>query len=256
MAIKSIETAPQFYAHCTGLLYLAVIVLGVFSEGFVLNKLITSGDASATAQNILGNSTLWNVGVAANLLVVIFAVLQMWFEYQLIRPVNKELSLLFFLLNAVSMAVEAISKFFLLLVLPILNSKMYLQAFEPEQIHVFVNIALKSHNITFNLALIFFGLACLVNGHLIAKSGYFPKVIGRLLQLAGLCYLISCFAVFFAPALSNLISPGILLPVLIGESAFCLWLLIKGVDIVKWNVRLALNKREALEQCVGPEIQK
>jgi hypothetical protein len=77
-----------------------------------------------------------------------------------------------------------------------------------------------------------------VNGYLILKSSYFPKFIGVLLQLAGFCYLVACFAALFAPALADLLIPAILLPPLIGESAFCLWMLIKGVDIDKWNARM------------------
>jgi hypothetical protein len=61
------------------------------------------------------------------------------------------------------------------------------------------------------------------------------------MQLAGLCYLVSCFAALFAPALSDLITPAILLPPLIGESAYCLWLLVKGVDLDKWNERLTMG---------------
>ena len=60
------------------------------------------------------------------------------------------------------------------------------------------------------------------------------------MQLAGLCYLISCLAALFAPALSDLITPAILLPPLIGESSYCLWLLFKGVNIDKWNERMRM----------------
>jgi hypothetical protein len=140
------------------------------------------------------------------------------------------------MLNLVSLAVELISKLFLLLVLPTLGSPDYLRAFEPQQLQVLASLALRSHDIAFNIALIFFGLTCLVNGYLIFRSGYFPKLIGILMQLAGISYLIACFAALFAPAFADLITPAILLPPFIGETSFCLWLLIKGVDINKWRM--------------------
>jgi hypothetical protein len=59
------------------------------------------------------------------------------------------------------------------------------------------------------------------------------------MQIAGLSYLTACFAALFAPAFSDLITPAILLPPLIGESSFCLWLLVKGVNITKWNERVS-----------------
>jgi hypothetical protein len=210
-----------------GVLYLAIIVLGAFAEGFVANKLLVSGDAATTAHNILTSPGLWRLSVAGDLIVVLCAVPLLWIEYLLLRPVSRQLVLLAVLFNLVSLAVEAIRKLFLLVVVPILGSADYLRAFEPQQLQILANLALKSHDITFNIALIFFGLTCLVNGYLIFRSGCLPKFVGILMQIAGLSYLIACFAALFAPAVADVITPAILLPPLIGESSLCLWLLVK-----------------------------
>jgi hypothetical protein len=110
MANKSVENYPQRYARIGGGLYLAIIVFGAFAEGFVANKLVVSGNSAATAANILGSPGLWRMSVAADLLVVLFAVPLLWIEYLLLRPVSKQLVLLAVLFNLVSLAVEAISK--------------------------------------------------------------------------------------------------------------------------------------------------
>lgn len=243
MAHDSIDDFPQRYARIGGALYLAIIVLGGFAEGFVSNKLIVSGDAATTAANILASPQLWRLSVAGNFIVVLFAVPLLWIEYLLLRPVSKQLVLLAILFNLVSLAVEAISKLFLLAVLPTLASPDYLKAFDPHQLQILANLALGSHDIAFNIALIFFGFTCIVNGYLIFKSGYLPKLVGILMQIAGVSYLIACFAALFAPALADLITPAILLPPLIGESSFCLWLLIKGVNVAKWNERLSSRQQ-------------
>jgi Domain of unknown function (DUF4386) len=231
--------SPQVYARTGGALYLAVIVCGAFAEGFVMNKLV-GPDAATTAHNIMASRGLWSLAVALDLIVPIIAVAGVWISYVLLSPVSKSLILLDVLFTLVSLAVEAVSKLFLLLVLPILSTTGYSQAFEPRQLQSLANLALKSHDLVFNIALIFFGFACIVEGYLLYKSGYFPKFIGILMQLAGLCYLVSCFAALFAPAISNLITPAILLPSLIGESSYCLWLLVKGVNIKKWNERMSM----------------
>jgi Domain of unknown function (DUF4386) len=241
MTNKTVATSPQVYARTGGVLYLVTIVFGAFAEGFVMNKLVAPGDAVRTAHNIIASRGLWNVAVAGDLIVPIIAVAGVWISYVLLSPVSKSLILLDVFFTLVSLAVEAVSKLFLLLVLPILSTTGYLQAFEPRQLEILANLALRSHDIVFNIALIFFGCACLVEGYLIYKSGYFPKFIGILMQLAGLCYLVSCFAALFAPAIADLITPAILLPPLIGESSYCLWLLIKGVDIGKWNERMRMG---------------
>ena len=239
MVRHTFEEYPQRYARIGGALYLAIILLGAFAEGFVANKLVVSGDAMATAHNILGSPGLWQLSVAGDLIVVLCAVPLLWIEYLLLKPVSKQVVLLALLFNLVSLAVEAISKLFLIVVVPTLGSPDYLKAFEPQQLQVLANLALRSHDVAFNIALIFFGFTCVVNGYLIFKSGYLPKFVGILMQIAGLSYLTACFAALFAPAFADLITPFILLPPLIGESSFCLWLLIKGVNVAKWNERVS-----------------
>ena len=87
--------------------------------------------------------------------------------------------------NLVFLAVEAVSKVFLLLVLPTLESAQYQQAFGSQQVPMLANLALKRHEIFFNIALLFFGGTCLVNGYLIFKAGYFPNSF--LEQFRGWC---------------------------------------------------------------------
>ena len=239
MANKTVEDSPQQYARMGGALYLAIIVLGAFAEGFVANKLVVAGDAATTAANILASPALWRLSVAGDLIVVLCAVPLLWIEYLLLRPVSKQLVLLAVLFNLASLAVEAISKVFLLVVMPTLGSADYSKAFDQHQLQILANLALSSHDVAFNIALIFFGFTCIVNGYLIFRSGYLPKFVGVLMQIAGLSYLTACFAALFAPAFADLITPAILLPPLIGESSFCLWLLVKGVNIAKWKERVS-----------------
>jgi hypothetical protein len=67
------------------------------------------------------------------------------------------------------------------------------------------------------------------------------RLVGVLMQIAGGCYLTACFAALFAPTLFDLMSPAILVPSLIGESSFCLCLLLKGVGVPKWIERTGLQ---------------
>jgi hypothetical protein len=49
MADHTVETSPQVYARIGGWLYLIIIVVAIFAELFVRDRLIVSGDATATA---------------------------------------------------------------------------------------------------------------------------------------------------------------------------------------------------------------
>jgi hypothetical protein len=237
MASDAYVTSPQRYARLGGVLYLATIASGAFSEGFAMNRLVVPADAAATAHNILAAPGLWSLAVGLDLTIPIMAVFGVWISYELLRPVSPSLVLLDVFLTLVALAVEAVSKLFLLLVLPILGSTSSLPPTGRMPLELLAGVALKSHAIAFDITLIFFGCGCLVEGYLLYKSQYFPKFIGILMQIAGACYLVSCFADLLAPSIADLISPAILLPPLLGELSYCLWLLIRGVDVAKWNER-------------------
>ena len=89
--------------------------------------------------------------------------------------------------------------------------------------------------------LIFFGVACLVRGYLIFESGYLPKFLGVLMAIAGLSYLINSFALLLAPAFASVLFPAVLLPAFVGELAFALWLILKGVNLGRWEKLVQLS---------------
>ena len=241
MANHPVETSPQVYARTGGVLYLIIIVLGLFGEAFVRDKLIVSGDATATANNIMASQLLWRIGVAGNLVHLVCAVALTLIFYVLLRPVNKNLALLAAFFNLVSIAVEVLIKLDLFAVLFLLGGADYLKVFEPRQLHALAYLALKSHGYGFGISLVFFGFECLVLGYLIFKSGYFPRILGILMQIAGLCYLTNSFALFLAPTFADMIFPAILVPAFIGESSLCLWLIVKGVNVPKWKERVSME---------------
>lgn len=238
----TIEARPQVYARLAGLIYLFVIVFGGYSEGFVMSTLVVPGDAATTAHNILGAESVWRMSVAGNLLVPILAVLQLWIEYLLLKPVSRNLALLLVLFNGVSLAIETVSKLFLLMVAPVLSDPGYAAAFQPDQVYALADLMLRAHDISFHIALLFFGFTCVLSGTLIFRSGYLPKFLGVLMGLAGVSYLVATYGALFAPAFGQAISPWILLPVLIGESAMCLWLLLMGVNVKRWRERMEAGR--------------
>jgi Domain of unknown function (DUF4386) len=117
----------------------------------------------------------------------------------------------------------------------LLGSADYLKAFEPNQLNAMAYVAIKLDGYGFGIGLIFFGFACLVNGYLIFRSGYLPRILGVLMQIAGLCYLTNSFALLLAPTFADRIFPTILFPSFIAELSLCLWLLVKGVNVPKWK---------------------
>jgi hypothetical protein len=239
--IKSFETSPQLYARIGGVLYLSIIVAGIFSEMFVRDKLIVTGDATATANNIMASQLLWRFGIVTDLLMHVCDVGLMLVFYVLLKPVNKNLILLAVLFTLVQSSVLVAYKINLMDALFLLGSADYLKAFEPHQLNALAYLAIKSDAYGFGIGLIFFGFASLILGYLIFKSDYLPKAIGVLMQIAGFCYLTNSFALLLAPKFANTLFPAILLPSFLAELSLCLWLIFKGVNISRWNLKQAAN---------------
>ncbi len=230
-----VEASPRVLARIGGGLYLIIIVLGLFGEAFVRSRIVVPGDATATAANLRSLEWLWRFGIAAELVLLICAVGLILILFVLLRPVSRELALLAVFFNLMALAVEAVATLNLVAALLPLGNARYLSAFEPEQLYAMASLSVQSHGYGFGVALIFFGCECLLLGYLIFRSGYLPKALGVLMQLAGVSYLTNSFALVLAPAVAERIFPAILVPAFVGEASLCLWLLVKGVNLAKWQ---------------------
>src|SRR5438094_1794765 len=235
MTTRTIEQSPQLYARIGGVLYLIIMLVGLFGDAVVRDRLVVAGDAVATAANVMSHESLWRFHVAAELFLLICAVALLLILFALLRPVSKDLALLAVFFNLVSIGIEAATTMYLLEALFPLGNARYLKAFTPEQLYAMATLSLKSHGYGFGVSLIFFGCFCIIVGYLIFRSGYLPKTIGVLMQIAGVCYLTNSFALILAPAVANRLFPAILVPAFIGEASLCLWLLVKGVNVEKWK---------------------
>ena len=221
-------TTPAFStlltARAAGLIYLAIIALGLFGEVFVRGSLVVGGDAAATAGNILGSPLLWRTGIVTDLLMHVLDVPLIVFFYLLLKPISHPLALLATAFNLVQTCVLATNKLALVAALALLASSEL--AATQVGSHALASVAIKLHGHGFAMGLIFFGMACLVRGFLIFKSSFMPRVLGVLLVLAGARYLVNSFALLWVPNLAALLFPAVLLPAFVGELALAVWLLL------------------------------
>jgi Domain of unknown function (DUF4386) len=229
------EINPQVYARAGGILYLMMIVLGFTEEVFIRGRILVAGDAAATFANLRKMELLWRTGIAMELLLVILAIALAVVLYVLTRPVHKELALMALLFNGIAIAVESAYSLQLLEALFPLGRNAYLTAFTPGQLQAMTALAMKAHVFGFGIALLLFGPFFFITGYLIWRSGYLPKPVGVLYQLAGLGYMFNGFVLVLAPRLAGQAFLIMAVPVVIGEMSFALWLLIKGVRIERWR---------------------
>jgi len=238
MTSRSPLASPQLYARLAGVLYLINIACGIFGELVVRGHLVVPGDAATTAHNILAHELLFRWGILGDLIMHLTDVPMAVLFYVLLKPVNKDLSLLAMLLGMLQTAILCANKLNLITVLLLLGASPSLKAFTPSQLASLASLSLELHEYGFAVGLVFFGVSCLVTGYLLIRSGYFPRTIGALQIIAGVSYLINSVTLLLAPALAAKMFPAIVVPAFLGELATCLWLLVKGVNVTQWNERL------------------
>ena len=242
MANIKVETSPQFYARIGGLAYLIIIVGGAMGEIFIRGKLLVPGNAVATAQNISASGLLWRIGIFGDIVMHVFDLVLALVYYRLFKPVNKDLALLSLLFGLIQTAVLVANKMNLVVPLFLLGDADYLKAFSAQQLQALSYISIRAHEYGFGIGLIFFAFECFIDGYLIVKSEFLPKILGVMIFIAGVCYLANTFLLIFSPRLEGALFPTIFGPLaLIGELSMCLWLLIKGVNVAKWKEWKAVN---------------
>lgn len=238
------EMSPRVLSRTGGVLYLIIIAIGVFGEMFVRRRLVVPGDAAGTAAKIQSMESLWRFGIAAEYLLLICGISLAAIFLILLRPVSRDLAWLAVFFNVVSLTVEAVAGLNLIAALFPLGNANYLSAFEPEQLHTLARLAIRTHGHGFSVALLFFGCFCVVAGYLIFRSGYLPKALGILMQLAGVSYLTHSFALILAPTLADRIFAVIFIVPFVAETSLAFWLLVKGVDVQRWSERVRAAQQQ------------
>jgi hypothetical protein len=222
------EVSPRTCARAAGLLYLIIIVCGISSEVFIRANVIVDGDAAATAANILASTSLFRLGFAADVVMLLSDVAIAVLFYVLLKPVNKTLALMaaaFRLTQAAVLGLNLLNYYAALLVL---EGAGYGVALEAGELAALALLFLDLHGYGYDLGLLFFALSSFILGYLVVKSDYFPGILGYGLMAAAVVYLAGSFTRFLVPDAVSLIEPMYVVP-LVAELSFCLWLLVRGV---------------------------
>lgn len=226
MAHAAGEPTPASTARLAGLAYLVIFITGIFAEFAVRSRLIVTGDAAATAANILAAERLYRASLASEFLMLVADVLLVGLLYALFKGVSRNLALLaacFRLVHAAIVGANLLNSY-----KPLLLLKGAAPA--PE----LALRALEAQAFGYTIGLVFFGVHCLLLGALVWRAGFLPRVLGALLVVAGLGYLVDGFAQTLLANYADyegVFEATVFGPAFVGELAFCLWLLIRGVRV-------------------------
>jgi len=118
-----------------------------------------------------------------------------------------------------------------------LGGAEYLQTFSIDQQNTLAFLSLRVSGFGGGVSILFYGVALVLFGYLMARSGYLPRALGALVALGGFAFVTRSFAMVLAPAYA---SPLLYLPVTIAGLALTVWLLVRGVDVKRWEEKAAL----------------
>jgi hypothetical protein len=230
MIDRTVDASPQLYARMAGASYLLGALTSVLGQMVVLGMLVVSGSATATAANILSHEPLFRLGFVSSLMTVPFHLVWAVLFYGLFKPVNRSVSLLAGFVMLVACTMWALSSLLYLAPLLVLQGKISLSAFAPEQLQALALMLLKLNAQAYDIGIVFFGFWCVLIGYLIFRSTFLPRIIGALEVLAGLGYL----TLLWQP-LAHYLYPYNLALAGPGEISLLLWLLVRGVNVRKWR---------------------
>jgi hypothetical protein len=224
-----VPASPKRLARIAGVLYLIVAVFGGFSFGYATGKVYVPGDAAATAQRLVVNAGRVRAGVVANLFQATVWIFLAMVLYLLLRHVSENAARAMVVLVAVGAGITCLNEVFQFAALLVATARSYAAAFGPAGSSALALLLLDLHHYGFLIAQIFFGLWLVPFGYLAYESGLFPKALGVLLVVGGVCYLAGMLAVFLLPAFGEAVNTFVTIPSAVAEIWAVGYLLVVGV---------------------------
>jgi len=218
-------------ARVAGAIYLCEIAIGPFSLIYVPSALFVSGNAGATAHNILTHEMLFRFGIAADLLCGLLALFLVLSLYRLFKGVDGDRAVLVVVLGGLMVTpIFFVNALNWVAALILVRGADFLNAFDQPQREALAMLFIRLHGQGNDVNEIFWGLWLFPFGALVMQSGFLPRLLGLWLIAGGFAYLALSVSSLLAPRYADL-AFGIAQPALFGEIAIALWLTIKGAKV-------------------------
>ena len=221
-------------ARIAGVLYLVITIAAVIAHFKVPDALFVPDDPTVTFNNIQASPKTLQVGIGSELVVLVSEVVLSVLLYFLFKPVSALLSFTSAAARLVMTTIHGMNLLNYFFVLQLSGNPVFGEVFNGSQLQQLTALFIDAHSYGFTLGVVFLSLHAVLLGYLIFKSGYFPRILGILFLLASAGYFIDSISLLFVIGYTT--TPGfIALPIAIAELAFPLWLLIRGVNMAKWQ---------------------
>lgn len=214
-----------------GIIYLAVIITGMFSLAYVPKKLIDWNNTSVTSTNIAASPTLFRLGIYSSIICYVAFTFLPLVLYKILRPVNEFHAKAMLILALLSVPLSIINLQHKYAALRLTGKESLIQNISVEDLQSKLMFSLHQYNDGILLATVFWGLWLFPFGLLVYRSGFMPKFLGALLMLGCVGYLINFTG---NTLIENYSQTGIekymsMLPA-VAEIGACFWLLYFGLQ--------------------------
>jgi len=217
-------------ARTAGFVYLAMILVAPFSMLYVPGKLIVRDNAAATAENILTHETLFRSSIFGDLIGHVIFICLAIALYRLLRDVNRTWAWLMVSFVLVSAAVGFLNTLNNVAALILFRGDEFLTVFDQVRREALGMLFIRLHSQGQFIDEIFWGLWLFPFGLLVFRSGFLPRFLGIWLMINCFGYLVLSVTALFFPLYYEA-AFRFSQPVLFGELATMLWLLIKGAKV-------------------------
>jgi len=205
---------------------------------------IGRGTSEQVYQAIVANDGSFRLGLVFAFMSAFLFLLTAWGLYVLLRPVNRNLALLFLLLNTVGVAIQCASMFPLVSAMLQGDGASHMQAYSAAQLDGLAYLSISVYKTGFVTAQLFFGTWLFPLGYLVYKSGFLPRFLGVLLVLDGIAVMVWFLQALLLPDYPAIRYPGLALS-FAAELGLALWLLVKGVKVVDAGASVPGEQRDA-----------
>jgi hypothetical protein len=155
--------------------------------------------------------------------------------YELLKPVNRSIARTAMVLGLTGCGIKTVARLFYYAPLLLLGDASFVSVFGADQLQAFALSFLRVNDQGAAIALIFFGFESALEGWLIIRSTFLPRLLGVLGVIGGLGWL-----TFLWPPLGYQLFTFVALFALVASIITIGWLFVRGVDEARWNEQAAL----------------
>ncbi|HEU4929744.1 MAG TPA: DUF4386 domain-containing protein [Candidatus Krumholzibacteria bacterium] len=222
-----IGECPSTHARYTAMVGLVMLAAGLGAGG-IWSRLIVRSDDAVTASNLVAFEPLFDLGIVCTVVMMVAFLFYALFLYRLLRPIDPIEARTMLVLVAISLPIYLLNQ--------VNQYAAFLSAAgnNLERMQFYLDV----HRFGNVIAGVFFGLWLFPLGHLVYKSGFFPKFLGVLLMIGAPGYIILFLqTLLFPQSAPNLWMNPFLVLTHFSELALLLWLLVRGVNLDGYRAR-------------------